>query len=68
LEKSEIMGSKEVRKSSIIFKQDRYSLYEMCKIDIKQLNQMIFILDHVCEDDEIVVENLIKKSQEVDKD
>ena len=32
------MGSKEVRKSTITFKQDGYSLYEMCKIDIKQLN------------------------------
>ena len=29
---------------------------------------MIFMLDHVCEDDEFVVDNLIKKSSEINKD
>ena len=29
---------------------------------------MIFMLDHVCEDDEFVVDNLIRKSSEINKD
>ena len=40
----------------------------MCKIETKQLDQMIFMLDHICEDDEIVIDNLIKKSSEIQKD
>jgi hypothetical protein len=47
-----------------------YSLYEMCKMDLEELDQMIFILDHYIgkDENELDNQNMLKKSVEIQKD